>query len=146
MDYAEHKHAISKKLSANDVGINGSHQAGICIPRNPDILSFFPTLGTNEKNPRVKLRFSDDGNFEWTFVFIYYNNRLFGGTRNEYRLTCMTSYIRQNDLIPGDEIILSMDISGDRQIRYKRANRGYMIKEGVIRLSNEWKIVKLKEG
>jgi len=42
--------AIKKVLSANDSGETGGHQAGILIPKNQDILSFFPVLGNSEKN------------------------------------------------------------------------------------------------
>ena len=88
------KHIISKKLSANDVGMNGNHQAGILIPKNREILSFFPYLGENEKNPRVNLKFTDPYGKDWIFSFIYYNNKFFGGTRNEFRLTRMTTFLR----------------------------------------------------
>ena len=44
---------ISKKLSANDIGINGAHQAGILVPKAKDILSFFPDLNAAIKNPSV---------------------------------------------------------------------------------------------
>ena len=44
--------AITKELSANDTGHTGGHQAGILIPKNSRILSFFPKLGTESKNPR----------------------------------------------------------------------------------------------
>lgn len=47
---------ISKKLSANDIGINGTHQAGILVPKAKDILSFFPDLNAAIKNPRMTLR------------------------------------------------------------------------------------------
>jgi hypothetical protein len=146
MKYHYHmSRAISKALSANDVGDTGGHQAGILIPKNPDILSFFPALGIETKNPRVHLRFLDDNEQDWFFHFIYYNNFYFGGTRREYRLTGMTGYIRQNDLKVGDEIILYEDESGDRHIKYKRITSSYAVREGTLRISNQWKIIKVKE-
>jgi len=66
-DHYQMIHAISKVLSANDVGVTGGHQAGILIPKNPDILSFFPTLGNKDKNPRAQLRFLDQDGREWFF-------------------------------------------------------------------------------
>ena len=74
---------ISKKLSANDIGANGAHQAGVLVPKSKDILSFFPTLNASVKNPRMKLivRERADGT-KWEFNFIYYNNALFDGTRD----------------------------------------------------------------
>ncbi len=93
---------ISKKLSANDVGTTGAHQAGILVPKEKAILSFFPSLDPSVKNPRMTLvvRELKDGT-RWEFNFIYYNNRLFGGTRNEYRLTCMTQYLPPFLVWPG---------------------------------------------
>ena len=97
---------IVKVLSANDTGETGGHQAGILVPKDPMLLSFFPKLDAGIYNPRVHLRFVDDGGTFWEFAFIYYNNALFDGTRNEYRLTRMTKYIRQAGLAVGDEVIL----------------------------------------
>ena len=89
---------IRKTLSANDAGETGGHQAGILIPRDRRILTFFPQLNTSELNPRTHITFEDAAGTPWEFAFIYYNNRRFGGTRNEYRLTRMTRYIRQATL------------------------------------------------
>jgi Restriction endonuclease EcoRII, N-terminal len=50
---------IAKTLSANDTGENGTHQAGILVPRKEDVLSFFPKLDPQQYNPRVHLRFID---------------------------------------------------------------------------------------
>src|SRR5690349_3215959 len=98
--------AIIKELSANDTGDTGGHQAGILVPKEPRILSFFPQLDGTTKNPRHHLIFHDDDGGRWEFAFIYYNNRYFDGTRNEYRLTRMTPYLRGNGLKPGDHVIL----------------------------------------
>jgi hypothetical protein len=48
---------ISKVLSANDTGDTGGHQAGILVPKDPDILAFFPKLDANRRNPRCLLHF-----------------------------------------------------------------------------------------
>ena len=94
----ERSAAITKELSRNDTGETGGHQAGMLIPRDPEILLFFPKLDPKEYNPRHRLVFRDPLGSKWTFSFIYYNNRFFGGTRNEYRLTCMTPFIRAHNL------------------------------------------------
>jgi hypothetical protein len=134
--------AISKVLSPNDTGETGAHQAGILIPKNNDILPFFPKLGTESKNPRVKMKFIDISGEDWNFTFIYYNNKFFDGTRNEFRLTGMTAFIRQNNLVAGDKIILSCDIDGKRIIRYERT-----IDEknspAILKLGGSWKVVKI---
>ena len=99
-------HAIEKVLSANDTGETGGHQAGICVPKDSNILSFFPVLNAKLKNPREVLDITDDSGRVWSFAFIYYNSRFFGGTRNEYRLTRMTAFLRDFNLKAGDKIML----------------------------------------
>lgn len=135
--------AISKILSANDTGDTGAHQAGILVPKNPEILSFFPPLDNSEKNPRYHLPFYDDSDARWEFAFIYYNNKYFGGTRNEFRLTRMTPFMRQNDLKPGDELILEREDKGKRRVRYKRNRKSGMGNDGVLRLGSEWKVIEI---
>ena len=143
-------YSISKILSANDTGETGGHQAGILIPKDNDILSFFPTLSAlNEKNPRVRLTFTDAGGDKWNFNFIYYNNKFYGGTRNEFRLTGMTKYIRTNNLKAGDMIILRRNTTGDRFIEHQRSGfmqvvsaseseRNYTVR---LKLSHTWRVI-----
>lgn len=114
--------AIKKILSANDVGETGTHQAGMLIPKTDEILSFFPPLNRNTKNPRAILDFTDINNRLWRFVFIFYNNAFFGGTRNEYRLTHMTAYLQSYKLQSGDQIILKREIDGKLKIIHERMN------------------------
>lgn len=135
--------AIEKILSANDLGFTGSHQAGMLIPKQEDLLSFFPTLDPAEDNPRVTLHFTDGDNVCWKFNYIYYNNKFRGGTRNEYRLTSMTAYLRSCNLKPGDAIILQKE-DGDYTIRYKRQEAASTSDDaGVVRLvlNDAWKII-----
>jgi len=134
---------IAKVLSANDTGETGGHQAGILVPRDPAVLSFFPKLNPADYNPRVHLRFLDDSGTFWEFAFIYYNNKLFDGTRNEYRLTRMTKYIRQAGLVIGDEIVLSHDSSDDRYyITHRRRQKNPMV-GGVLKLGTAWRVIEL---
>ena len=111
---------IIKVLSANDAGQTGGHQAGLLISKSDDILSFFPKLNQETLNPRTALNFTDASGKTWNFVFIYYNNRFFGGTRNEYRLTHMTRYIREAGLVAGDEILLRRDVTGKYWISHRK--------------------------
>ncbi len=128
--------AIEKILSANDTGDTGGHQAGILVPKNKDILSFFPTLDAASKNPRAIIKAVDDNGREWTFTFIYYNNKFFGGTRNEYRLTGMTAFFREFNLKPSDKVILRRERSTIR-ITFNRAQEG----RKVLQLALVWRIV-----
>lgn len=132
---------IAKVLSANDTGDTGGHQAGILVPREPEFLSFFPALDAKQYNPRVHLKFVDDGGTFWEFAFIYYNNKFFDGTRNEYRLTRMTKYIRQAGLAVGDEVILTRD--GDRYyVSHKRRQQTERT-GGILKLGTGWRVVQL---
>lgn len=116
-----------KLLSANDAGETDTHQAGILVPKgNTELLAFLGTLNPEVKNPRRILIFVDERGVRHEFNFIYYNNSLHDprGTRNEYRLTGMTKYLRNAGARSGDELELSKDLDGShfrvriiRQIR-----------------------------
>lgn len=135
---------ITKVLSANDVGETGAHQAGILVPKDKEILSFFPSLNPQEKNPRVTLAFrEEDGITRWDFNFIYYNNRFFGGTRNEYRLTCMTQYLKARNAKVGDHVVLSRCPEGRLTVELKRANAQTLREDDVLVLSGGWKVIKI---
>lgn len=137
----ERSAAITKELSRNDTGETGGHQAGMLIPRDPEILSFFPRLDPKEYNPRHQLVFRDPLGSKWTFSFIYYNNKFFSGTRNEYRLTCMTPFIRAHNLRAGDKLTLSRDEENRFHISYGRKNES--TGDGRLKLGTSWRIVKL---
>jgi len=141
---SERAHAITKELSANDTGETGGHQAGILVPKDPRILSFFPPLGIDEKNPRHHLVFYDDDGQRWEFAFIYYNNAFFDGTRNEFRLTRMTPYIKGNGLQAGDHIALRRDPeTGRRFISYRRARAVQRTESGRLKLGSSWKEIRI---
>jgi hypothetical protein len=112
---------VRKILSPNDVGDTASHQAGMLIPKEKAILDFFPRLDRTEYNPRQSILFEDEAGQRWAFNFIWYNNRTHGrGTRNEYRLTGMTRFLRQAGLSAGDAILFVRE-GGDYAIKIERA-------------------------
>ncbi len=135
---------VTKLLSPNDVGLTGTHQAGILVPKDPNILSFFPVLDRTVKNPRQTLSFLDeDGLTIWDFQYIYYNNKLFGGTRNEYRLTGMTKYLRAKAARAGDEVSFTRDRLGGLSVGY--IGRTSAVREiDVITLTGGWKVISTK--
>ena len=141
------EYRIVKVLSANDTGETGGHQAGLLIPRKEEILSFFPKLDSAQLNPRAHLHFQDQEGEFWEFAFIYYNNKFFDGTRNEYRLTRMTKYMRKAGLGAGDEIILHQRADGSYFISYQREAAAVISQqeEGgtVLRLRSGWKVIDL---
>lgn len=77
-----------KRLSGNDTLANRSHQAGPYIARE-FLFQVFPSINrTDNKNPHVWFDLYIDSNADHRRVrAVYYNNALFGGTRNETRLT-----------------------------------------------------------
>lgn len=140
-----HTQTIRKILSPNDTGETATHQAGILVPKTGGVLEFFPVLQKHIKNPRVTLVFLDEDRVtKWSFEFIYYNGKFFGGTRNEYRLTGMTSYIRSRNLKSGDAIELSKDEHGRLHIR-AQTNREAANEDGLLRLSPGWKVIRIHQ-
>lgn len=138
---------VVKQLSPNDVGTTGAHQAGILVPKAPEVLAFFPSLNGDERNPRASLTFrDDDGLTKWQFEFIYYNNKLFGGTRNEYRLTWMTKYLRAKNALPGDEVVLTKDERGFQITLRRSAAVQEPDGDEVLRLSGGWKVITTMRG
>ena len=131
---------IGKILSRNDTGETGGHQAGILVPKREEILSFFPPLNRSEKNPRCLLNFEDPEGTEWSFSFIYYNNSFWGGTRNEYRLTGMTEFIKHHGLRAGDSIMLARH-NGHYTIDYAKQGAESPSSGGKLILGSSWKII-----
>ncbi len=136
--------SISKKLSANDLGITGSHQAGILVPKSSELQQFFPELDPSLKNPRVTLTLREKGeSLTWEFNYIYYNNKFFGGTRNEFRLTCMTKFLRAISAKVDDVLIFEKDENGSLNISCERNGQSPsgLNNEGVLILKNGWKVI-----
>lgn len=141
------EYTVAKTLTANDAGETCSHQAGLHIPKDKRILSFFPALDSSARNPRVFILFADDSGQMWEFAFIYYNNQFFGGTRNEYRLTRMTRFIRESGLASGDEVTLHRNAKGVYSISYRRATMPKAKEPGprnlTLQLGSGWKIINI---
>ena len=116
------------------------------IPRDPRLLGFFPALDAKTYNPRCHLIFRDDAGTKWEFAFIYYNNALFSGTRNEYRLTRMTRYLRDAGLEVGDEVILKRDVKDNYHVEYHRKNQPTFRTTGVLKLGSGWRVIDLGGG
>lgn len=140
------EYIIEKVLSDNDLGITGSHQAGMLIPKKPEFLNFFPAIDIDSINPRTYIYFTDEFGQQWKLNFIYYNNKLRGGTRNEYRLTGMTAYFRYKSLEPGDVVILKKGVNNNYAIGYKKKrglNTSVVENEDIVHItiSNSWKVI-----
>ena len=95
---------VIKKLSKNDLGITGSHQSGFVVPKLIARMEFFPVLNSLEYNPRKIISVICNGK-SWQFSYIYYNNKLHGkGTRDEYRITGLAAFFRDNNCKEGDSL------------------------------------------
>lgn len=78
-----------KRLSANDTGATGSHQVGLYLPESVTRNALPSINRKNVSNPDLALPYQIDSqsDIQGEVRAIYYNNRFFGGTRNEARLT-----------------------------------------------------------
>lgn len=102
--------SFAKVLSANDTGATGGHQAGILVPKGePALLAFFPPLDGSVQNPDAWIEAVDGSGRVWRLRYIYYNNSLHApnGTRNEYRLTHLTRYLRGAGARAGDSLVFT---------------------------------------
>ena len=110
-----------KILSANDVGATGSHMAGIAIPKGDgELLSFLPKLDSSNLNPSAWIDCEIQDGLTLKLRYIYYNNRMHSptGTRNEYRITHLTKFLRDSNAKEGDYFEISkQDGANHYQIR-----------------------------
>jgi hypothetical protein len=120
------KKTFIKTLSANDVGKTGGHQAGIVVPKGDgDLLAFLPRLDPSKLNPSEWIECDTPEGTVLRLRFVYYNNRLHmpKGTRNEYRLTCLTKFLREEDAQEGDAFEISLH-EGEARYRIRVAKTG----------------------
>jgi Restriction endonuclease EcoRII, N-terminal len=116
--------SATKILSPNDVGLTGTHQAGFLIPKSLIDADLFPRLSQYELNPRRRLKFvvlDDDQVFYANFI--YYNNKHFQGTRDEYRLTGIKTLLRGYGLKEGDQIKITKTNLGTYSVETIKARR-----------------------
>lgn len=102
--------AFVKTLSANDVGTTGGHMGGILVPRGDgQLLAFLPPLDRDVLNPSAWIQCETPDGRVLRLRFIYYNNRLHspGGTRNEYRITHLTKFLKESLAKEGDGFEIS---------------------------------------
>lgn len=133
---------VSKLLSANDLGLTGAHQAGITIPKNPEILGFFPPLDSDAYNPDFWMTVSTPETGEiWKLRFIYYNNKTHDqGTRNEYRLTHTTQMLRALSASPGDIVSFRRNDFGDIDVTLRQAETMARDTPRERKLRNGWRM------
>jgi hypothetical protein len=142
---------FSKVLSANELGITKSHQAGLLIPKRIALLSYFPRLDRFAVNPRETMNFfiSDLG-LDVSLNYIYYNNKDRGlGTRSEYRLTGTTKLFRDLNVAPGQVIEFGYIDKSLRTVIIKNEDDDSVQTENLKKpyiTTNGWKIVEQNES
>lgn len=114
---------LTKLLTANDVGATGSHQVGIHIPKTGGCLHFFPQLDSSLKNPDIHIVFSDAKHRKWEFRFIHYNNKKFGGTRDEYRLLRINKFLKMHYAQKGDGLVFQRLKDGTYLVDIKKIRK-----------------------
>lgn len=129
---------FSKVLSANDVGATGGHMGGLLIPKGEkELLAILPPLDPTIKNPDAWLACVDDAGQALRLRFVYYNNKLHDerGTRNEFRMTHMTKWFRDNGACEGDEFKISLMADQRRySIKIVRRDRELVGDEDGVRI------------
>jgi hypothetical protein len=92
LEYIDRKNMfwIIKRLSGNDTGLTGGHQVGVYYPRS-FFEYFFPEILTRKvKNPKNLINscyFPNENENIHDITVTWYNNKYFGGTRDEFRIT-----------------------------------------------------------
>lgn len=137
------KISIIKKLSRNDLGLTGSHQAGICVPKTVVAKGFFPQLDAEEYNPRTVIPMY----FEKERVdinYIFYNNRLHGsGTRCEYRLTGISKFLKKQNMKEHENVIFSYDASNQiytLEVKHEEESVSYFDEDKPIVIHAGWSL------
>lgn len=131
---------LIKVLSSNDVGSTGGHQSGVVIPKSVASGDFFPHLDPEALNPRQTLfAIVQPSNKSISLNYIYYNGKIHKtSTRNEYRLTGISSFLKDVGAQEGDKLIFTRVASDRYSLRLEVG--GVDITEGriVVRLSKDW--------
>ncbi len=120
------KRTFIKILSANDLGMTGGHQAGILVPKGDgELLAFLPALDAALLNPSEWIECVTPDGTLLQLRYVYYNNRLHqpDGTRNEYRLTHLTMFLRASGARVGDGFEISKN-EGVRRYRIRVVEQG----------------------
>lgn len=119
--------SYEKVLTKNDVGMTGTHQAGITVPKgNPSLLGFFPLLDYKKFNPDFEISCIDPKGTRWIMRYVYYNGKTFSpikSTRNEYRITHMTKFFTKWEAEPGDTVqFTSTEVKNEYNIQINKSS------------------------
>ena len=133
---------VQKKLSPNDTGDTRSHQAGIHVPKA--LVHFFPALNEYTLNPRANVRLRSELGVIGTCTYIHYNNRVVSdGTRDEYRITRIRSFLTECGAQMGDTVEFSRESDSHYVVRIlEPESRPASSDIVVVNLASGWKTVR----
>lgn len=105
----QHSIRVAKVLSRNELGLTGSHQAGVLVPKSSPLMELLPRLDPAEANPSTLIEFECLQLGEVIRVrYVHYNSKVLGtGTRNEQRLTRLGQLFARAGASPGDLLVFS---------------------------------------
>ena len=133
---------LRKRLTGNDLGRTGSHQAGFHLPKS--MVGLFPALDESGHNPDRWLTMTR-GHSRWTWRFIHYNNAVFGtGTRDEYRLTHVRGFLATAMPAVGDQLELRR--TGDDVFRVDVIADRSSTETLLLRSSGPWTLVRVRNA
>ena len=132
---------VQKTLSPNDTGDTRSHQAGIHVPKA--LAHFFPALSESELNPRATVCVRSDRGVVGTCTYIHYNNKVVSdGTRDEYRITRIRSFLTDCSARTGDTIEFRRMSDSQYLVRIVESDTKPTSDTVVVNLANGWKTVR----
>ena len=111
---------IQKKLTRNDLGLTGSHQSGIAVPKKIVDMGYFPELDSKKKNPDCWIEIQTDHRaYYWRYI--HYNNKLTtpGGTRDEFRLTHTKEFLMDYKASEKDILVIKLISKSSERSDYK---------------------------
>lgn len=84
----------------------------------------FPVLEDKIQNPRLLIKLIEiETDKNYLVNYIKYNNKKFGGTRYEYRITGVRGLLQHNLLRPGDSILFEPIDLGTFGVSFIHRNR-----------------------
>ena len=132
---------VQKILSPNDMGDTRSHQAGIHVPKS--LLHFFPALNESALNPRSHVLLRSEYGVVGMCAYIHYNNRVVSdGTRDEYRITRIRSFLTECGARTGDTVEFTRMGGNQYLVSIVGSETKRVSNTMVVDLASGWKTVR----
>ena len=132
---------VQKTLSPNDTGDTRSHQAGILVPKV--LVHFFPALNESASNPRANVKLQSEKGVIGTCTYIHYNNKVVSdGTRDEYRITRIRSFLIECGARTGDTIEFKRVGDSHYFVTIVKSDTHPVSNTVVVDLASGWKTVR----